>query len=261
MSDDRIRKSSLEKRDPKLRAYHYAALVYGLDRGVGRIMETLHSCGVAENTILIFTSDNGAFYGSNYPLTGHKWDGLEGGIRVPFIVWSHEIAESRFAGTVHDGLVSLVDIAPTLMGRVNGAAGVVPTDGRDIMPFLKGEKQAPQGRRYLITNACYVYQNTGVAEFGMEMPRSQKLMQYVLVKDDEKIICWNPSGTNVVGAVHARFPDGMGQNDPGKVLAEEPPPVGDCAHGGGGEIALSRIPATHQVERGRSASYLEWRFG
>ena len=79
--------------------YNYAAMIYALDRGVGKIMKTLKNEKVDKNTMIIFTSDNGSQWGSNYPLTGHKWDVYEGGIRVPFIVWSDKIKkimEERF---------------------------------------------------------------------------------------------------------------------------------------------------------------------
>ncbi|MDT8391375.1 MAG: sulfatase-like hydrolase/transferase [Lentisphaeria bacterium] len=67
---------------------NFAALVYGMDRGIGKLMQTLEEVGVDDDTLVIFTSDNGSIMGSNYPLTGCKSSHFEGGVRVPMIVWS-----------------------------------------------------------------------------------------------------------------------------------------------------------------------------
>ncbi|MGB0258224.1 MAG: sulfatase-like hydrolase/transferase, partial [Coraliomargarita sp.] len=64
----------------KFRKYNFAALVYGMDRGIGKIMQTLKEAGVEEDTMVIFTCDNGSISGSNYPLTGDKSSHFEGGV-------------------------------------------------------------------------------------------------------------------------------------------------------------------------------------
>ena len=124
------------------RKYQYAAMVYSIDRGLGQIRQALNESGVADNTVIVFTSDNGSSHGSNYPLTGHKWDVYEGGIRVPFIVWSDEISNSRNKGSVYDGLVSTADVAPTLMA-LTGKSEPESFDGKNIMSYITGSESPP----------------------------------------------------------------------------------------------------------------------
>ena len=79
---------------------------------------------------------------------------------------------------------------------------------------LLSTKPQPQQRRYVITNACYTFQNTAVDAFSFPFGKNQQLMQYVYIKDDEKILCWNPQGTTTVGAVLGTLPDAMGPMPP-----------------------------------------------
>jgi len=116
----------------------YAAMVHSVDDAVGRIMAALEECGVAENTLVIFTSDNGGLLGptDNAPLRAGKGHPYEGGIREPLIVrWPRVVK----AGSACDVPVTSVDYFPT----VCEAAGVPlpkdrPIDGESIMPLLKG---------------------------------------------------------------------------------------------------------------------------
>jgi len=132
----------------------FAAMVERLDTGIGRVLATLDELKVADNTLVIFTSDNGpsaeiTSYGpegadfSNGPLRGFKFATHEGGIRVPFIArWPGKLP----AGTVRDTPAITMDILPTLLE----AAKVVPaTDheihGRSILSLLRGESFVRQG--------------------------------------------------------------------------------------------------------------------
>ncbi len=128
---------------PRLRVY--AAMVRALDRSVGRIMRTLEEEGLAENTIVVFTSDNGgAGYigipGVNAPYRGWKATFFEGGIRVPlFVKWPARIAP----GTRIDAPVAHIDLMPTL-----AAAGGsrwpddVDIDGVNLLPWATGDVAA-----------------------------------------------------------------------------------------------------------------------
>ena len=124
----------------------YAAMVRAVDRNVGRVMDKLRELGLADNTLIVFANDNGGGGNNaamhtrntaiNIPYRGHKFDVLEGGVRVPFIMhWPGQVP----AGKTFDGIVSTTDVFPTL---ATAAAADLPTglDGVDLMPFVKAEK-------------------------------------------------------------------------------------------------------------------------
>ena len=93
----------------------YAAMIESVDKSVGIISEKLNELGLSENTIVIFTSDNGGHgrITSNWPLRGNKGNFYEGGIRVPLIVkWPDHMK----AGTVNNSLFMGTDFYPTLLG-------------------------------------------------------------------------------------------------------------------------------------------------
>ena len=120
----------------------YAAMIHALDRSVGRVMQKLEDEGLAENTIIVLSSDNGGagYVGLpdiNTPYRGWKITLFEGGIRVPmFVKWPARIAP----GTVVDTPVAHIDLLPTLAA----AAGAdLPSDrvidGRNILVEATGE--------------------------------------------------------------------------------------------------------------------------
>ena len=114
------------------------AMVYRLDVNIGRIMETVEKEGLAENTLIVFISDNGGPVDSNAsinaPLNGQKGILLEGGIRVPFIMnWKGKLA---FGKTYENPVISL-DFAATFFELAGGeVTDDVKFDGVNLMPFL-----------------------------------------------------------------------------------------------------------------------------
>lgn len=98
----------------------YLRMIHHMDEGIGRIRDALEAIGAAENTLVVFTSDNGGERFSDvWPLTGKKMDLLEGGIRVPYIAhWPARVA----AGGVTRQLAITMDWVPTFLE----AAGVAP---------------------------------------------------------------------------------------------------------------------------------------
>jgi arylsulfatase A-like enzyme len=110
-----------------------AALTFSLDESVGRIMARMEELGIAEDTLVIFTSDHGNRY--NLPLRGGKYSLYEGGIRVPFIFrWKGVIG----SGTTSDEPIINVDLYPTLLELAGAAAPAdYPLDGISIAPVLR----------------------------------------------------------------------------------------------------------------------------
>ena len=124
----------------------YAAMIHALDRGVGRVMTALRDNGLEENTLVIFTSDNGGarYLGLpdvNRPYRGFKLSLFEGGIHVPlFMQWPARIP----AGAVVDSPVTHLDIFTTAAAA---AGAPLPEDreidGVDLLPHILGESPEP----------------------------------------------------------------------------------------------------------------------
>lgn len=228
----------------EMKAYHYAAMVHNMDLGIGRIFQTLEKLGIDENTLIIFTSDNGAQWGSNYPAHGHKGETRDAGIRVPFIVWSAALAASDRSGSVYNGLVSLADIAPTLVAQATGKLTDHPSDGTDIMPYLSGQQQPLTGRTWFWSNACkgnsLKVNLDGAHEF-IDGPLPDAIMQSVYIRDDQKITCWNQSGSDEFGAVYNRLPDVAGKQDPASLVIEHPPVAGQVPVEGPGRVLFDEM--------------------
>ncbi|MDF1756133.1 MAG: sulfatase [Verrucomicrobiales bacterium] len=108
----------------------YAAMVESVDDSTGQILDTLKELGIDDNTLVIFTSDNGGLDNKgnptdNAPLRSGKGYAYEGGIRVPFLArWPGQIPE----GKISDTPVCSIDIFPTILD----AAGVTPPQDREI---------------------------------------------------------------------------------------------------------------------------------
>ena len=124
----------------------FAAMVHRIDTYVGQLVSTLEELGIAENTILMFTSDNGphqeggadpAFFNSSGGLRGIKRDLYEGGVRVPFIVsWPGRVER----GKVSNHISAFWDVLPTMAHLVG--FNLTETDGISFLPELLGEEQA-----------------------------------------------------------------------------------------------------------------------
>ena len=117
----------------------YGDVVEELDAGVGRLLEALDRLGLAENTLVVATSDNGPwFQGSGGGVRGRKMDVFEGGTRVPWIVrWPERVA----AGQVLDTPITGLDLFPTMLDAVGlPAPGDRVLDGESLLPLLAGEE-------------------------------------------------------------------------------------------------------------------------
>ncbi len=143
------------------------AMIEVMDAGIGRISEKLDALGIADNTILIFTSDNGPALGDwngfsqrrfNYELNGGKGNTYEGGIRVPLIIrWPHGLDGGARIGE----MAHFTDWFPTLLSMAGiDAPAELALDGVDITPVLRGERGGIypqrfwQWNRYVPFGAC-----------------------------------------------------------------------------------------------------------
>ncbi|MFG6447887.1 sulfatase [Roseateles sp. BYS180W] len=117
----------------------YGEIVGALDAAVGRVLATLDAQGLADNTIVVFTSDNGGERFSNtWPFSGQKTELLEGGIRVPTLLrWPARVA----AGGVSEQVSISMDWLPTLLAAAGGAPDpAYPSDGRNLLPQVLGQQ-------------------------------------------------------------------------------------------------------------------------
>jgi arylsulfatase A-like enzyme len=127
----------------KARKGLYSTAVYELDWSVGEILKTLKEEGLDENTIVLFTTDNGPAgnRGSAKPLSGGKGKTLEGGQRVPAVIrWPGVIP----AGLETDKLLTTMDVFPTF-AKLSGATlpDDLVIDGKDMMPVLLEGAESP----------------------------------------------------------------------------------------------------------------------
>ena len=143
-----------------------AAITYAMnevmDRGIARMLEELDRLGIGDDTLVMFTSDNGPAMGlradqvpqgmstdvsrPNAGWRGEKGSVYEGGIRVPMILrWPGGLEAGRTIGD----LVHFTDWLPTLLG-IAGVEhpGVLPLDGGDVLPLLRGETPSEEPRRF-----------------------------------------------------------------------------------------------------------------
>lgn len=131
----------------------FAGMVNYLDMQVGEIIAKLKELGVYDNTLIIFTSDNGPhieggadpdFFDSNGPFKGYKRDLYEGGIRVPMIAfWANKIK----AGSKSDHISAFWDVFPTI-GELTGAQVPENIDGISFLPTLLGKEQKEHDYMY-----------------------------------------------------------------------------------------------------------------
>jgi arylsulfatase A-like enzyme len=124
----------------------YAGMLRAMDRNIGKVLDALKSAGIEDNTLVVFINDNGGppltaepnsyNRASNDPHRGHKYDALEGGIRVPLILrWPGRVP----AGKTFPGLTSALDLLPTFLAAI-GQPAPATLDGVNLLPFVSGEK-------------------------------------------------------------------------------------------------------------------------
>jgi uncharacterized sulfatase len=157
----------------------YGAMIRSVDRSVGRVLQTLREEGLDDNTIVIFTSDNGApgYIGLpevNQPYRGWKLTLFQGGLRVPYVAkWPGHIP----AGTQYTQPVSNIDILPTV---VAAAGGQMPTDrtldGVNLLPYLQNNTATQPPRTLFWRDGGYrTVQDHGWKLIRSELPKKDWL--------------------------------------------------------------------------------------
>jgi arylsulfatase A-like enzyme len=146
----------IERKDRRL----FAAAVSHLDSAIGQVVDALERTGQRDNTLIVFTSDNGGLwnhrgdtypppdpklknFSSNEPLRGQKSQTYEGGMRVPaFVNWPGHLQPGKLTMPMH-----AVDWVPTLMGLLESRPdAALALDGRNVWPVLTGEQSVNEIR-------------------------------------------------------------------------------------------------------------------
>ncbi|MEC5128219.1 arylsulfatase [Verrucomicrobiales bacterium BCK34] len=171
----------------------FAAMMENLDNQIGTILDRLESLGISDNTIVMFTSDNGPhkegghdprFWNSSGNLRGHKRDMHEGGIRTPMLVrWPAVVAKNKTT----DHLSAFWDVLPTMCEILDQP---VPdqNDGISFLPTLKGNEDQPR-HDYLYWEFCKgtnqeIYsQAVRMGQWKAYLQKKQKMEIYDLEND------------------------------------------------------------------------------
>jgi arylsulfatase A-like enzyme len=128
----------------------HAAMLTALDSNVATIEAELTKLGLIENTIFVFTSDNGAMEaGNSLPLRGHKHTIYDGGVRLPTVI--HWPKGGLIGGKKWNGLCGALDMFPTLMAMTDSKMPETrPLDGKNIWPALRDDTPSPVESYYWI---------------------------------------------------------------------------------------------------------------
>jgi len=169
----------------------YGDAIEEIDYNTGRILDRLKELGIEENTIVIYTSDNGPWLGVGtenegcaLPLFEGKFTCFEGGMRVPFIIrWPNKIS----SGSTCTELASSIDLFPTL---VNIAGAKLPDrelDGKDITDLLRAKENAKTPHEFFF----YVYDGQGVRSGDWKYHKKRRYTTTMKIKMDETPALYN----------------------------------------------------------------------
>lgn len=171
-------------------ALGHAAMMRSIDESLGRIREALIQKGLAENTVILFTGDQGGPF-DNSPLRGSKKGGFalyEGGARIPFIVHWPNVTS---AGSSSTEPIVTTDIFPTMLEMAGGSTSAYPKlDGKSLVPLLSQTGGFERDEIYLYRSYedQYIYVRSG--DWKMIGYRSGKVELFNLKKDlSEAVEC------------------------------------------------------------------------
>ena len=188
-----------------------SAAIKCLDEAVGRILSALDQFGLAQNTLVVFTNDNGGLTEEvNRPWRGTKNTTFEGGIRVPLLVrWPGRIA----AGAVSDQLVNVTDLFPTLVTIAGGSLEQeLPLDGMDMSGVFLANRRSP--RREIVIEIA-----------GSVRLPTLRQGDFKLVADELYDLASDPAETTDVAAEHPERVAAMKARL--EEMARQRPPLGE----------------------------------
>ena len=147
-------KGKFREKDPfKPINANYAAMIWRMDKEIGRVLNALDDAGLKKNTLVVFSSDHGAtfergnqgasnYHDSNRPFRGQKRLLWEGGIRVPGVVrWPGKVP----AGKVSDEIVHMMDLMPTFLAAAHSKPEpALRVDGLNLLPVWMGKDKAAE---------------------------------------------------------------------------------------------------------------------
>ncbi len=157
----------------------YAAVVEAMDIAIGRVLDTLEEEGIADNTIVLFFSDNGGQRvfsvggADNAPLRGGKGETFEGGIRVPAVIrWPGRIV----AGARLEQMMTVMDVFPTLAAATGISTGArKKLDGKNLWPALSGGEKIPREEYVIFASETPLYGSQSFAALNEEWKLVQRV--------------------------------------------------------------------------------------
>ncbi|MEX2169997.1 MAG: sulfatase [Pirellulales bacterium] len=166
----------------------YAAMIDSMDQTVGRIRQTLDEQGIADRTIIIFTSDNGGRIptSSNAPLRAGKGSCYEGGVRVPLIVYWPNVTPG---GSECATPVITMDLYPTILEMIGTSdAEKVALDGLSLAPLLRQNGDLPERPLFWHYPHYQHYQQEGTTPYGAIRRGDYRLIEFY---DDNRVELYN----------------------------------------------------------------------
>ena len=189
----------------------YAAVVDAMDQAIGQVLATLDEQGIADNTIVLFFSDNGgAAYATggadNVPLRGGKGETFEGGIRVVSVMrWPAAIS----SGTTMEQIMTVMDVFPTLAAAAGIETGITrKMDGQNMWPAIVDNVPSPRQKNIFFASETPTYGSFSITAFNEHWKLVQEIEQ-----DNE--------GTNITNHLFRIAEDPYEYNN----LAQEHPEV------------------------------------
>lgn len=142
----------------------YMGLIKQIDDHMGRLFKHLEDRGIADETMIVFTSDHGDYLGDHW--LGEKDLFHEEALRVPLIIYDPSAQADATRGTLNTDLVEAIDLAPTFLEVYGGAAVPHIMDGHSLMDTLHGTRKEDP-RRYVIAEYDYSFLEVRAA---LDMP-------------------------------------------------------------------------------------------